>query len=647
MATTREQLREQVLEAKRQGYANNVILSHLMKNGNTQVQQALNEGHSPDDVIEFLTNVKETAPTPEEVTQSIPTQTQPQTKRGGLIDSLNLGANIGGVAGAYAAYKNMYPDVTDFLADLQKVTRFGASGVTGAIAGLVTPGGPATKSLAGSATMATTDAMLRKFTGEKYESLLSRNYEPSTVEQIAEDTAINEIGGRILSGVFKLGKMGVSAIKETLKPGSVVSETVSKFKPTFSQYAKPGERAFAEGLENTFQAGRKAKLAQEQEKIALDTANKYIQDISTRQLPLGSSREYITQSAQNRIIDTFEQSVDAIGQKDEALMLLGKTNTVKVPQPQNPVTGQMQKSLILQGRTDVPNTVDIAKELLTKNAKGQIKLDGDQARALTDVIRTTQAALDTNKNVMSFKPINISSALAWRSNFNRMAFGNPLKGTAGNKEFIKVFEAIDQDILDSVQNWKKNASDAFDLAESGSKLLRLNNRYFNPAGSQGKNTSLLLSNLDQANEAIDPVVQRMNTIVDTPTLLRKALHQGNLDTVLGNKAPNIKLITGLKKDLQAYQMHRFFDQAKDPLTGGLDPQKLAKFWNENERSEASKLLYNNADRAKIHQFIKDLEKVSAKNIPGQSPTNKLTIAGNTLGLGGAISSALLTGGSLP
>lgn len=645
--STKAELKAQILAAQKEGYSNNEILSHLMKGGNQEVQNALNEGYSPDEVMTYILSEEEK---PKETPQATAAPAAPITQtpvksKTPAMDMLLTG-KISGPLGMYAALKERYPTIEDVLADVGKLTRFGASGAVGGIAGILTPGGPGTKGLAGSGAMAATDVMLKKFTGEKPETLGGQELNP--LEEILYNTALNEAGGRLIGGAYRLGRGAARTVRELVAPGSVVGDTLKELAPTFSQYAKPGVRKFSQFLEDTFQAARKSVMGEQSEKLAFDKANQLVTDVSTRKLPINSSSEYITTSAQNRLIDNFEQSNEAVGLKSEALSLLGKLNIAKIPQPQDPITGKMRKSIIVEGPTELPDAINAAKDILTKYSKKAVKLATPEVRAAGSIIRDTGATFDSNGNLLDFKPVSIAQALSWKKEFGTLAYGDPMKGTPGIREFEDLYNVLDNDILNSVSKWNHNSQDGLDLYNEITKLTDLRNRFFNPGGRAGKNTTLLLTNLDQANEPIDPAIQSINRIVDSPTLLRRALYAGDLETVMGKRAPTIKLVTGLKKDLQAYNLKRMFDNALDKKTGVFNTEKLFADWSNSEKSEAAGILYNNADRAKIHQFLKDLTHFEQKGGSTYSaPWFRVRAGSASLSLISGITTHLLSGGNLP
>jgi hypothetical protein len=211
-----------------------------------------------------------------------------------------------------------------------------------------------------------------------------------------------------------------------------------------------------------------------------------------------------------------------------------------------------------------------------------------------------------------------------------------------------MFKSIDNDIQTSMATaWNNNGQDALTLYQKAKDLVNTRHILFNPGGRTGKATQVLLSNLDQKDEMIDPVIQQINRVLDNPGVLRRALKAGNLNVVLNKKAPTIKAMTGLKRDLQAYQLKRFFDNALDPKTGVFDTQKLFTFWNDSEKSESMKMLFNSGDRSRIHQFLKDLTHFEQKpNFAYGTGMTLHTISGG-LGLAGGVATGLLSGGNIP
>src|SRR5262245_4745618 len=421
-------LRDQIIEAKRRGYANNEILSKLMESGNMEVRKALNRGYQPDEIVDrilFATEPKREPLkyTPEKQQEEEPVQgaenkpfdSHPSRLLKYAITPTKLMGDL---------YTGKY-NLNEFLADILPVTKFGAVGTTGAAVTMGTAGlgaGPFLSGLATSGAMSTEDTLLGRYIGEKPESFLSHQGEPTIPEQIAEGTVLNELGGRVLSTAFRGGRAIFKGM-DALLGRNVVPESLAALEPTFSQYAKPGTRRFTQFLEDTLAAGEKAARGETSEAIAKQTAQNFVTDLSKRKIVLGSSNEAITKQAEGRILENFQKSVEASGQTGEATKLIAETNPYQIrTMTQGPQTvpsgildnqgNPVMKVIPAQYKVDeisgpvfLEETIQHAKRYVDQYEKAAVKdLEAPTYQAAKSVLEQSRAKFDTNGNLTDYEP---------------------------------------------------------------------------------------------------------------------------------------------------------------------------------------------------------------------------------------------------
>lgn len=484
------------------------------------------------------------------------------------------------------------------------------------------------------------------------------------IKNTAVDTAVNEIGGRLISGTAKVGGLLGGGVLGAVAPSIAekfgvksVDQNLLKLKPTTSQLT---DSRFMRWLEDTFSPIAKGKALLNSANLSTKEAENLVKSMAGRS---DINLSTINKQAENIATDVekqFDASKFESNRRGAAAKLIAKANVIQLPvyssvmSPASavlgpnglPITGTATK-VVQTGTENIegpifPNKVLVeAHKLLNDINKSDIRPDPNSplVRALESIIDNNQAT-DATGN-LGVKPRNFGDMWETKQAIDDIAYGRPKSQTDFvDGRFKKLAHAINEDIDDSMPLWKVNGDIAQRVWNESKHIVAKRNELFNKAPVEK-----LVNEISEQVPVIDKVIAN-------PRELQRTLMTGNLVIPSGGTkdVTNIKYITSnTRKDLQGYELTQLINNAKIVDTKGnvtYDGKKLVESFADPNKQESYRILFSKQNRADIEQFFKNIAQVSDKTKLGMGNYWMLRLGGTGLTLGATLATALTTG-SLP
>lgn len=454
------------------------------------------------------------------------------------------------------------------------------------------------------------------------------------IKNTAVDTAVNEIGGRLISGTAKVGGLLGGGVLGAVAPSIAekfgvksVDQNLLKLKPTTSQLT---DSRFMRWLEDTFSPTAKGKALLNSANLSTKEAENLVKSMAGRS---DINLSTINKQAENIATDVekqFDASKFESNRRGAAAKLIAKANSLQLP------NGEVIEGPIF------PNKVLVeAQNLLKQINKSDIRPDPNSplVRALESIVDNNQTT-DATGNII-IKPRNFGDMWETKQAIDDIAYGRPKSQTDFvDGRFKKLAHAINEDIDDSMPLWKVNGDIAQRVWNESKHIVAKRNELFNKAPVEK-----LVNEISEQVPVIDKVIAN-------PRELQRTLMTGNLVIPSGGTkdVTNIKYITSnTRKDLQGYELTQLINNAKIVDTKGnvtYDGKKLVESFAAPNKQESYRILFSKQNRADIEQFFKNIAQVSDKTKLGMGNYWMLRLGGTGLTLGATLATALTTG-SLP
>lgn len=532
------------------------------------------------------------------------------------------------------------------------------SGAAGTFAGVAV--GPETypvvSGLAASATMAFMDQALRHATKDDTGSNL---FPDSPVAAGLEQTLLNEIGGRVASGVVK-------GAKELRFPGSVsktvhgVTDELLNLKPTYAQFDKA--ISGSDLLEDVASRGAKVRGIEESTTLAKKRVDEFVQKITGRSTPVKNaagkstgqrvapSSEALAEMQKAELTNSFNASKAASNAEATNFLRIAELNDMSIPQPpivkntgifnangQPIITSIPQPPKIVKGATFGHNVLSAVAETAKKMVDSGIRPDPENKlwNVLEDISHKFGTELEhlTPNSPNQHIPISAADAWAMKQQINDLAEWDPIKGISKqDTQFKYLSKAINKDIDQSIPLWQNQPLTAAKSWGRAKAIVEQRNKVFTPLGETGKGSKTLLSTVNSP----DPDVY---AIMDDQKKLQRYLVTGDLK-INGRQIYS----SNAKRDMQGQGIQRIWNDNWTPTNpmnteiGKFNGDKAATDWIRFRDSKAGKLLYNGQTAKNFDEVFDAIRKVTADPNAGSNWVH-YRFATNTMGL----ASTLLAG----
>jgi len=541
--------------------------------------------------------------------------------------------------------------LNDKLADLGNVTRDAASAVTGTAAGIATA-----NPLIGSAAGATMDQALRSSTGQgtgEEDSLLPTD---NPVLATLKNTALNEVGGRIIGGVAR----GVGKALGQDVPIKRMTDELANLKPTYGQVTG------RERIENMFApAAKKASVTASTtaadsrikdivgELTSRDTSGGKVTNVfagapQTYTGP-GPANSRLAEVMQAEVKQGFKNAVEASNVEAKNFLSIAETNQTLIPQPPQIVnTGMLDqfgqpitKSVpvapkVISGAVHLDDTLDLAAQIAQDMHSSKVPPDPENPvlRAIDGLFNGTGATLDdATGKVVSHEPISAGDAWKTKQALDKLAYGDPVEGlNAGDSKLKELSKALNRDIDNAIPKWQNGAVSAQNSWEDAKAIVQKRHEIFSPMGETGAGTKTLLNTVNAPDDAIE-------AIYNDSKKMQRFFETGNM-TVNGRQIVS----SNAKRDMQGYAINRIWDNGftqTDPLNhtiGTANGAKMATEWTELANSDKGKELFSKQQIQNYNEFFDAVRKTTAT--PGTF-TKYITLNFGTRAV--ALASAVLAG----
>src|SRR6266705_814892 len=454
--------------------------------------------------------------------------------------------------------KRNYIEVMNDLQDkLRQSFRVGATTVVGigAAAGATALGQPEFAPLAASSGMAITDELLRKAGNEP----TSAPVDVGTLGNIAQQTVINELGGKLFSSFGR-------AASEAITPGSVIGP-IYKYEPTYSQMGT--RRTTSQILEDVLAPTQKLAQLAKQKELTQSEAENLIQRITTINTRLGEPVNVEGRLIQTEAKQNYQKVTQLASQKAEEAKLIANTN----------VFTHVPSNTQIKGPIDATQTVQQALDIVNDFKTGAIRPEaGDRLiRTAQNILNEAGVIVDPQTGAISHQiPLSFESAWEFKKSLGNYAadqFDNRASFLAS--EYRNLTRNLNQDIENSIQTWPNNSQDALAAWHDAKRMIGAREAAFFPENVEGKYIGkLALKNVMETAPSI-------NATIDNVDKLQKALLTGDLNALVQHPGGTISSIadTNLKRELGAYQVKRMMQES------GGDTKKLLENWNDPNMQE--------------------------------------------------------------
>jgi hypothetical protein len=183
-----------------------------------------------------------------------------------------------------------------------------------------------------------------------------------------------------------------------------------------------------------------------------------------------------------------------------------------------------------------------------------------------------------------------------------------------------------------MSQWQNNGADALRLFQESKQIAGNRNQIFGRAP------------IEKALNEETRSITGINNIIKDPKELQKALVAGNLQIP---DQGGIKYITSnTKKDLQGYEITQLMNKAKTTNPDGsisFDGKKLVDAFNDSDKQESYKILFNSKNRSDINQFFKNIAALDQKGQMGPRPYWMLRATAGGIMLSGSLMSGMNPG----
>lgn len=570
----------QIDAARKEGYSDEEIVSFLA-NSDPKIKSALDEGYSGQEV---LNHYKITPPKFSTENPAAPKSQQGEIRQRNWKDTLR---DYG---------------IPTSLSELEGVTRTGASIASGGAAGLAT-GSP----VAGNAAASVVDELLRYINGRETGSALGFK---NPVASAAEQFVTNEVGGKLLTPVFKGAGAVKNVVKEGMRPGSVVDPLKRKLGLTGAQMSdssvlKVVEDLFAKSKKQESLISSAAKITKEAEKTGSNLAGKRV--------TLDEARDELSKVAQQEQINNFKISLLESDKNAQAAKNIAKINSKTVTQQGPPVASGLFDAAgnpimkpgqtvvkTVEGPIDYTNTLNKLKQIENSFSKGNTKPDPSDPlfKKIQELYDATNAEFDNTGKLISHNPVGFESAWSDKQTMGKLAYGDPItKVDAVDSRFGEISRAIDSDIDRSVGSWANGGFDAKNYWNKAKQIVNTRYKVFSPQGEKGPSVKELMVMANDREPTLDAIVRSKERVT-------RFLAGGNVNTVTqsaGDKS--IFANTNARAAAKGYTFLSIVEDAKDKATGLYNPNKLRASWAEYANSPAGKIVYNKQERDQLTEVF--------------------------------------------
>lgn len=468
----------------------------------------------------------------------------------------------------------------------------------------------------GAVTMGALEELLRDKAGLRSNTIFSQE-EPSVVPKMIEGAIENELGGRLIGGIFKGGGAIKKGIQEKFEPGSVVNLKNFELQPTTGQATNSKILSLIENLG----AGKsKEQSLLRSHNLVTDKADELLRTTTGRSDIDFKNPFKQAKNIENQLSQQFDRSQIESTTRGNALKLLANANKVI-----DPVTNQN-----VIGPINTSNLLKEAKTLLQELNTSDIPPDpqGPLVKALESIIaNNTEQIGPTGIAVPKLR--NFGDVWETKKVIDDIAFANPRsQANFIDARFKRLSSALDKDIEGSLDNLWGFANQAKSLWKETRSIVAKRHELFDKAPIE-----------KLVNETVEAIPE-IDKVIANPTSLKKAMVAGHIQ--IPNQNGFEYLTSNIRKDLQGYELTQLFNQAKkvDPQGNIIyDGEKLLNLFTDANKQESYKVLFNSKQRADITQFFKNIAMVERKGPLGMTPYWML----RTTGAGFSLGSGILTG----
>lgn len=507
--------------------------------------------------------------------------------------------------------------MSTMLENLRPYVSAGAGALgTAAAAPTIPATGPVGPAVGGMAAYTAVDQMMKRASGKDEPNLFGGKGLVGSFE----DAATNEIGGKVLGGLFKGSK---ALFQEFNHPGAVVSKNMLDLGSTFSQYYQSifGKRAtISKWLEDVLASSVKAKSMEES---------------STKGFALAGGKGYDPNAAASSVQASVQSS--ALQMKAESNRL---GNQAVAHAEANPATIQVPSGvpglglpLTISGPIHTSTALDEAHNYLNEQAKNIVpgSMMSQQQTTLgkvaRDIIDMTEVKDPKTGKVLYTNPISFRDAWNLKQiadEFSappRMASSNAAEITppSSTRKFYKgLSAALNDDIDSSIPQWQQNAPQAFQAWKQAKEVV-------------GQRLSLLDNPGDSISGILKAAADRRTNLPDIdrviadPQQLQRALTAGEVKFPSGNR-----VVSTTRQDFGAYTWQKMLNDnvkpdAVNPGKFVFNAQKAYSDFMDPAFAQSKKLLYSAQTSDNYENLLKSIATTQEKQTSFGSYT-KLWIA---------------------
>lgn len=457
---------------------------------------------------------------------------------------------------------------------------------------------------------------------------------------VGENTVVNESLGQVISGIG--GKLkGIVKESDLVKGGSIqkviakmrdkftsirggagtISGPLSRLEPTYSHY--PETSKLSKLVEDLGAPESKQKSIERTSKLIEQDANDFVSNLTGSKLGINDiEQQALKIKGQTKV--SFEQTAKVEASKYAEVLKEGENPlnstistieltparieqvpTLMVNPDGSPIMRTVNipatyKNIQIKGPVSPTNLIHAAEDLKLKieQSSGSPESNSGILRDLNSIIEK-RSQVDSKGNLI---PMEFKDAWQDKKDFALKGdFGANRQDITGQDiRYRELSKAIDQDIQESIPNWRAAPKDTLLKFKQGNTIVARKYRIFDPGHESGLSSKDLLNSSTIPDPAVDAILN------DSKKLARSVV-TGDL-RIKGVQVST----TGIKKDWQGYAFMKLFQDAKVPIdpanaTKGttFNPFKLMSNTTEFLNSKSGKQLFNSTERSNVSQLMKE------------------------------------------
>lgn len=476
--------------------------------------------------------------------------------------------------------------------------------------------------------------------------------EDRSLKNIAINTALNEIGGRAISGGIKGLGIVSGGITGALFPKLTqkfnipsIDQSLLKLKPTTAQIT--GSKLL-EFVENNFGSNSKEAALIRSGKLSQEEANNLIRRITGRSDININTPFKQAENIEKNTLEQFEASQKESTLRGNNIKLIAESKPINVTSYSSvPSTIMPEQNIIVKANSEIVkgpiipnNLVNTAKIILAKIENSDHKPDPNNplVRDLQNILLNNQV-MDSTGTIVP-KARNFKDAWQSKQDFGNLGFPNPRsQQVITDIRYKDLYHAINKDIEESILKWGAGTDVALAARQFNEAKLIVNKRHelFDEKPIEK------LVNEETGN------IPAIDKIIHDPKLLNKSLLTGSLVIPEGGNDiyTGIKYITNnTRQDLAGYELTQLLNKAQVTDNKGnisFNGNKLLDLFNDIGNQESYKKLWNAQNRANIEQFFKNIAQTESKGQIGMRPYWALRLTGTGIALGAGLATSLVSG----